>query len=542
MDEEDLTAASDAQQMQTNQSFAGLGSTENDENQRRSLMDLFRPTSETMGVKLLRRMGWREGEGIGPKSTRKSASKSTLGGPEDDIALKAPPDPPMISFSRKNDRKGLGHHGETRLNEQHLGTGAEVNKEDKDNEIALGSYSTTVKSKSKSKKDLGGGPHKTAFGVGVLNDDGSDEDPYSIGPRISYNRTIGGDHRTKKAQAQASTVVKPTLKPSLKAKHVFRSKPSPFLQSLSRCHDGRLPLAGFILVQPLAAVDTESSAKYALPVVPDDWQPAKQVSRSEAQDQEYQSTADAAKSSTLDSKARASLLGEKSLPGKSVFDFISPETRDRIASVTNNQNLPPGRGEQGPRHDSKVAQKPASEAKVDQEGNKQAPAKPMSNLMSSRFTSAGVSLPSDDSLKETIPSEKKPRAKDPAEEAASLEMYGPMTRSYQQFYPTRIVCKRFNVKLPTHVENEGEAKQTKELLSAKTMEHMKTEASLHLPKGPGGVKGGSEITKRAHSMDHPRQSIAGTSAEVDASRNEALEGQKAGEEVFKAIFGDDDSD
>ena len=35
------------------------------------LEDLIRPTRSTIGVKMLRKMGWREGQGIGPKIKRK---------------------------------------------------------------------------------------------------------------------------------------------------------------------------------------------------------------------------------------------------------------------------------------------------------------------------------------------------------------------------------------------------------------------------------------------------------------------------------------
>lgn len=39
----------------------------------------------------------------------------------------------------------------------------------------------------------------------------------------------------------------------------------------------------------------------------------------------------------LDPRTRGSLLGETPLPGKSVFDFMTPAARDRIASVTGNK-------------------------------------------------------------------------------------------------------------------------------------------------------------------------------------------------------------
>lgn len=36
-----------------------------------ALEDLIRPAQNTIGVKMLRKMGWREGQGIGPRIKRK---------------------------------------------------------------------------------------------------------------------------------------------------------------------------------------------------------------------------------------------------------------------------------------------------------------------------------------------------------------------------------------------------------------------------------------------------------------------------------------
>ena len=39
------------------------------------------------------------------------------------------------------------------------------------------------------------------------------------------------------------------------------------------------------------------------------------------------------------------MLGEKALPGKSVFDFLTPEARAQISQATGKTNLPPALGE-----------------------------------------------------------------------------------------------------------------------------------------------------------------------------------------------------
>ena len=72
MDEEDLAEAEEARKLQTADAFAGLGSTTGEQSQDGNLMDIFKTSGETMGVKLLKKMGWREGQGVGPQGRRKA--------------------------------------------------------------------------------------------------------------------------------------------------------------------------------------------------------------------------------------------------------------------------------------------------------------------------------------------------------------------------------------------------------------------------------------------------------------------------------------
>jgi G patch domain-containing protein 1 len=52
--------------------------------------------------------------------------------------------------------------------------------------------------------------------------------------------------------------------------------------------------------------------------------------------------------SQLAPKDRGALLGEKPLPGKSVFSFLTPEARAQISQATGKLNLPPALSEVGP--------------------------------------------------------------------------------------------------------------------------------------------------------------------------------------------------
>ncbi|KAI9734898.1 MAG: hypothetical protein M1834_001978 [Cirrosporium novae-zelandiae] len=621
MDEEDLREAEEARQLQTNETFSGLGSTEHDQNRIGSLMDLFRTRGETMGSKLLRKMGWREGQGVGPRVRRKARLDGSQEDQNGKVHLFAPENPSMIAFTRKNDHKGLGYEDEGKLADSTF-TSAPVSKgSDNDDEDLFTMRSSKIKKK---KKDV----RKGGFGVGILNDNGSDdEDPYSMGPSISYNKTIGGDKKKKKKHDDGRSAIS-VSNPLLKNRPVFISKKAASTKGFRKCHDGRLPLDGFVLSTDTGSISSivNQDGKYPPPKIPKDWKSSK-TSTSSRDASHYMSTADAARASNMDPKSRAALLGESQLPGKSVFDFLSPEARDRLAKVSGKGNLPAGLGEAPPKGyelteeqkqeelrrlvphvDKEVAAQalgrgvggwmPYAEdeskraryrfflegqAGFRQELPERAPGaskddwakelsefahaaqifKPMTGMMASRFTTSS-SLPKSTS---DVPDNKasgqllnRPTEKpeDPAEAAAKVGMYGPMTRSVQQFYPTRLLCKRFNVKPPPHVQMDpgehpgtggglhgssdrfqsgGFQTQSSTLPHAK-LELVSKEAIEELIRESSGVdanpsnSGHNEVTRTEQAKE----------VAVDPERNEALEAEKPGEAVFKAIFGSDDED
>ncbi|GAW13876.1 hypothetical protein ANO14919_032670 [Xylariales sp. No.14919] len=618
MDEEDLADAAEAEKLQTAQGFAGLGSTEEDGVVRGGLAGLFRVQGDTMGVKLLRRMGWKDGQGIGPKVRRKArleiGTKPAGVQNTDETYLFAPENVSIISLIRKTDRKGLGYEGELGLTP--MGHASKSGAGESSDEDILGAPLRRVAASKKEKKNKFG---KGGIGIGILNDTGSDdEDPYEIGPKISYNRVIGGDKKKKK---NGTT----TANPAFGAVPVFRSRKNILARSgksLRKCHDGRLPLDGFAfgtVVDALTSID--SADKYPPPEIPLGWKPSKQR-KAEAENANYVSTADAAKASKLDPKSRAALLGEAQLPGKSVFDFLSAEARERLASVTGKTNLPPALGEvpaefalteaekqqellrQLPELDKMTAvaaltrgasgSGPAPYADDEEKRRryrayleyvagftKTIPSKPtgmktqdwarelhefvscarifkpMTGLMASRFTTstakpavgAGAGGGGDDLLH--IPE----KAKDPAEEAARLGMYGTMTRTVTDFYPTRLLCKRFNVRPPAHVQPDAETETGNKSSSTtgvatgmtggavfsegavtldELMRQAQAAATLETNTVSRNTTEGSTVNTQ-RTMEHP---VHHAPVKVDADVNEALEGKRAQEEVLKAIFGD----
>ncbi|KAK3402251.1 hypothetical protein B0T20DRAFT_135398 [Sordaria brevicollis] len=615
MDEEDLADAEEAKKITTNAAFAGLGSTANDATRASGLMGLFRTQGETMGVKLLKKMGWKEGQGIGPKVRRKARLElQNDGSAQGETFLFAPENVPMIAFVKKTDKKGLGYAGESRLTPIGLSgskksSHGDTDDEDEDDYGSLGRPKLTIGGGARKKET---GKVRGGIGIGVLNDTGSDdEDPYEVGPKISYNRVIGGDKKKKKTTVAAN--------PALQAKPKFITKKASSILGkvglgVRKCHDGRLPLDGFVFGKEPDALTTEinSEGKYPPPKVPPGWVSSK-TSKAESGGANYVSTADAAEASNLDPKARAALLGEKQLPGKSVFDFISPASRDRLAAVTGRSDLPQALGEvpaayarseaekqrelldRVPKLDKETAvaaisrgigggapyaddeekraryrgylefqagfrpQLPQKPTKLTNEEwlrefheffNCARIFKPMTGFMASRFTTSSSTKPSTTSsstgdAKELV-SKPPQKTEDPAEEAARLGMFGTMTRSTTDFYPTRLLCKRFGVKPPAHVQPDN---------YDPTTERKKEDVWSQFQSY--GYQGGGSVERELMGMDFgstggggPGSTQSGEAQKpapapvvvLDTSKNEALEGKRPGEEVFKAIFGDSDDD
>lgn len=594
MDEEDLAAAAESRQLETASNFAGIGSTGKESEE--GLFGLFITQNETMGVKIAQKMGWRRDQGIGRKVRRNARSEDDTAATLEPAHMFAPTDARMMTVPREEvRRKGLGYSSEARL-------GAVEEKEPVRAPTLNLHYLGVSKAPASIGKLVG---KKSSIGVGVLNDTGSDdEDPYELGPKITFNKTIGKDKKAKKPSkfAKAGTGDKVVFVPK-------RESVSRALVSLAKPSSGHTKvLEGFHVASSLA--DLSGTRKYPPPKIPTGWTSSK-GGKTGSEVHAHQSVAEAAKSSTLDAKGRSALLGETPLPGKSIFDFIPKEARDRIAALSGKADIPQGLGQAAPEGHlpaNKATPKdlwslvPALEkslaasafakgatgwmpyaedigkraryvgflelraglkddlperpegisvsdwVKELQEFAHAAQVfRPTTGIMASRFTSSTVAIQAGSGT--NVPTENllhRPTTKpeDPAEEAAKLGMYGPMTRSSFPFYPSRLLCKRFNVKPPPDMPLESEARdshmksQTEEAVSKDAMDKLMHEMltngpAMQRPAWMGVVPEEATNAAVSQTVEH---------AMVDVEQNEALAQGRAPEDVFRAIFGDDDDD
>src|SRR5271154_4644564 len=108
MDEEDLAELAENQQVSTKAQFDGLGNAA-EELQNRTAGDLFddliKPKEDTIGIKILRKMGWREGQGVGPRVQRKLVDDYD----DEGMYNLAPINTAIIALERKTNLHGLGY-------------------------------------------------------------------------------------------------------------------------------------------------------------------------------------------------------------------------------------------------------------------------------------------------------------------------------------------------------------------------------------------------------------------------------------------------
>ena len=152
--------------------------------------------------------------------------------------------------------------------------------------------------------------------------------------------------------------------------------------------------------------------------------------------------------------------------------------------------------------------------------------KPMKGLMASRFTTSSLA---DSASSSAAPNHSGPQSltftdstkyEDTHQAAAKLGMYGLMTRSSRMFQPTPLLCKRFNVKAPTRIEEvEPDATADGRLKTQVNNSTMQARTDFGV-----GSSNGTTSTK----------------ARLDPSINEALEKRRANAAVLRSVFSEGD--
>ncbi|XP_036391019.1 G patch domain-containing protein 1 [Megalops cyprinoides] len=308
------------------------------------LEDLVTPARSSIGVELLRKMGWKEGQGVGPRLKRKSAKQKTDPGvrvygcslppngseeseeEEDEYIPEnvtfAPKDVTPIDFTPKDDLHGLGYRG---LNPQQALMGCS----------GAGHIDLFTLDSDRASSLLGdpgprnkrrGGVTGQAFGVGAMEED--DDDIYHRDSLSNYYTELGGEEKEdglygwtapqqytkkKKGSDKDAAYLGKILEGFTLATKTVDTKivfPPPELPRDYRPVHYFRPVVDLSTVSPLVAQALQASVG--------------QVSQDSQQKGRHQ----------MDASQRRDLLGESALQGpSSVFDLLDSKDKERLANL-----------------------------------------------------------------------------------------------------------------------------------------------------------------------------------------------------------------
>ncbi|KAG1747898.1 uncharacterized protein EDB91DRAFT_1115387 [Suillus paluster] len=551
---------------------------------------------DSVGARILKKMGWRIGQGIGPRITwrqREIAFGRDPDAPSDEVDeeakkhMYAPRDTPLIIIERKGNFHGMGYDPGLGL---HAGLGV-----------------TPETSKQPTGPRLAGG-----FGLGALNDaDEDDVDVYEHSQMHGRNRhayDANDAHDEERVFMSSRTQGARNL-----GKAAQPQRPS---TGQTTFRDGRPPLNGFVISDKPVAEDL----CFPLPDIPKDWTPnPKRVweEKVPSNDKENAAIPPASQPQThakwkagISANQRGAALGETPLPSapRSIFEYISKKDQERLKNIAANRFAPtstpdaptPGpllptpsiishtephiaqaalqgfqpfttdppkqarytaylRAHANPGSDAapltqKPGQTPQEFAREKSDYAKSAALfRPVSGVMAGRFTSAavldlgpkiieGLHTPAtqlEEGADGMDVEEEKPKEEvkeeDPKVHAARLGMYGTMTREVRPWQPARLLCKRFGVKDPNL---EMPADTPGPSAPAATSEFTGTTPAEEL----AGSASGTTQVERGGSGNSKRDFANIGLGEDDGQGDDVLTYERPGMDIFKAIFASDDED
>ncbi|XP_039986617.1 G patch domain-containing protein 1 isoform X2 [Xiphias gladius] len=319
------------------------------------LEELIAPARSSIGVELLRRMGWKEGQGVGPRVKRKARRQQTDNGArvyscavpaagsedsedddDEDFAPEnvtfAPKDVTPVDFNPRLGVQGLGYRG--------LDPGLALLGRGAPEHIDLFKPQSETRSRlfgDAQRSSRRGGVAGQAFGVGALEDD-DDEEVYHRDSMSRYDVVLGGEEPGDGLYGWTA--------PQQYTKKRDKSKDASYLGKI---------LEGFTLAQKPA----EHKTVFPPPTLPCDYRPvhrfhlsvnvsglsgvspvlaaALRTSRGHMVKEEPQQGG----RHQLDSGQRRALLGEDALQGpSSVMELLRPEDRERLLNLCNSSNPP----------------------------------------------------------------------------------------------------------------------------------------------------------------------------------------------------------
>ncbi|KAG8959365.1 hypothetical protein FRC00_001694 [Tulasnella sp. 408] len=285
-----------------------------------ALQNLIPPIEDSPGAKLLRKMGWRSGQGVGPRVSyaKLKQQDQLLAGPSlapsrpdipDDEASKhtfAPRDTQIPNYPPKGDAFGLGYvRGPGLIAQTSVG----------------------------SEKGPTGPKISAGFGLGALNDaDDDDMDVYDTGDTSSSRRRMA----FQDDEDDDMITLGPSTQSSLKRHDEKKASTSSSAQTF---HDGRPVPSGFVMSAKPEIEDTW----FKLPDIPKAWKPdpaklwASQAAPPSNQENvpppgSAYGPKGKGRQEGMSADKRGNILGEERLPAapKSVFDYLSAKDRERL--------------------------------------------------------------------------------------------------------------------------------------------------------------------------------------------------------------------
>ncbi|KAK7176319.1 hypothetical protein R3I93_000542 [Phoxinus phoxinus] len=305
------------------------------------LEELIAPARSSIGVELLRKMGWKDGQGVGPRLKRKQPKQNTGAvrvygcvlppngseeSEEDDDEFApenvtfAPKDVIPVDFTPKVDSHGLGYRGLNPLQALEGGSGSgHINLFTLHSDRATSLFGDKKKSGQQRRGGIGG----QAFGVGAMEEE--DSDIYHKDSMSNYDAVLGGEEPGDGLYGWT-------------APQQYTRKKNDSKRDVA--YSGRI-LEGFTLASQAAEIKTV----YPPPDLPRDYRPVHYFRPVVDPSSVSPIVAQALKASrghlsqdapeqgrhNLDSAQRRDVLGETPLEGpSSVFELLDSKDRDRL--------------------------------------------------------------------------------------------------------------------------------------------------------------------------------------------------------------------